>query len=398
MNTNVYVTDPFGKPILDGSLNDFISLDYGQREMEIGQLDIKLPFSHSPYKFGWQNRIYIWEEGVLAGETFWLIDKLEIGTDKNGGSVWTVNASDVNVLFKHRNALDYSGTPRTDKIGEAGKLMVEIMREAFGVDALGGLLATNPARDISQWLDIAPCNVTTPIVYKAFAYQEIYSTLVKIAQDAIERGTYISFGIVAKSVNKLEFRVYIGQRGIDRRNQITLSSDDENLSVVQYTENYTDVATAVLAAGQGEEILRETVYVVDQSRIEKGPFSYIEAFRDARHIADSDKLITEANTRLNEGQPVISAKADVQERYDAVFGVHFGFGDYVTVKVDEKLFEARVKAYNVSIAEGNRTVQIALEGTPRATRPLGVLDGIQYLGMTEVPLASSGVDDGIDEP
>jgi len=389
MNLNIYVTDPFGNTLPDGSLNDFISLDFGQSEMEVGKLSIKLSYTHAPHKFAWHNRIYIWEDGVLAGETFWLIDRVESETDSNGGSVWVVQATDVNVLFTHRNALDYSGTPRTDKIGEAGQLMVEIMREAFGVDALGGLLATNPARDISQFLDIAPCNVTTPIVYKAFAYQEIYSTLVKIAQDAIERGTYVSFGIVAKSVNKLEFRVYVGQRGVDRRDQITLTSDSENLSSVQYTENYSDVATAVLAAGQGEEILRETAYVVDQARVEKSPFGYIEAFRDARHIADPDKLITEANTRLNEGQPVISAKADVQERYDAVFGVHFGFGDYVTVKVDEKLFEARVKAYNVSIAEGNRTVQIALEGTPRATRPLGVLDGIQYLGMMEIPFGAA---------
>lgn len=366
---NVYVENAWGTPISDGSLNDFITLEYGKSEMEVGKLDITLPYrDHLAEKFSFHNRIYVWNEGILEGGAFWLVDRVNIETDERGGNTWHVGASCPNAILTYRHALDYANTPRTDKIGEAAQVMRDIMVEAFGTEALGGLLATNQARDISAHLDIPPVGFSSPIVYKAFAYQQIYSTLVYLAESSIERGTYLTFDTVLGESGKLEFRIYRDQRGIDRRDTLVLSVDTENLSGAQYEEDYADVATAVLVAGKGEELLRETVYVVDQARITQSPFGYIEAFRDQRNIDDIDRLTTEANARLNEGRGRVSMRADIQERPDATFGVHFGFGDFVTARIGDKLFEGRLKGYVISVSEGTRKVAVRFEGTPRAQR------------------------------
>lgn len=384
------MTNPYGEAVADGSLDDCISLDYSRREFEVGKLQIVLPIHHSPTKFRWHNRIYVFYEGGMEGETFWLLQKVSIEMDSSGGMVWVIIATDLMILPKSRHAIMYADTPYTLKVGEVGNVLEEIVRENLGEDATTGLIATNPARDISSLLEIQGVEVTTPLVYKAFAYQNILSTMVKVCQDSIERGMYVGFDFTANTQDRIAFRIYINQRGRDLRETVVLALAYESLTGAKYTENHEDVVTAVAAAGQGEEISRDVVYVVDQDRINQSPFGYIEGFKDARNLSDIDRLTTEANTVLNEGRPYIVVQVNLEERPGALFGVDFGFGDRVSVQIDDKFFECRIAAYRVSVQGNERKVQVSLEGTPRIKRLLSgqmrqVLGEIEYLTQNETP-------------
>ena len=382
----IYITNPHGVRFADGYVNQAISLDYGKREFEVGKLVITLPDTFPSYLFAQHNRVYVWEEGKLAGETFWLIAETEWQSDAQGGWIVKVTAIDLIALLTYRYAVDYSGDPRTIAIGTAADVVFRIVTEALGADALDGLIADNPARDISAYLDIGAPPPDTPLVFKTFAWQQILSTITAICQTSIEFGTYLTFDVVVQNNGKPQFRIYKNQRGIDRRGIITLSPEYENLTNVTYKTDWSKIATAVVAAGQGEEEDRATVYVVDQSRINLSPFGYIEYFRDARHIEDLTALENEALSRLNDGRPLIYATADLVERGDSLWGVHFGYGDQVTVAIRDALFDCRIRAYNVSYADGQKKVSVALEGQFRALRNQSIEDRFTYLAQNERPL------------
>lgn len=385
LDYNIVMTDPFGRSYPDRYLNDFISLVYGRHEMEVGQLVIDLPDTHPPYTYRQHNRIYVWDGNALAGDVFWLVTKVERRMDENGGWVNQVTATDPNVLLTYRYAMDYSGDPRTVVIGECAQAIYEIVTNQLGIDATGSAIATNPARDISAYFEVSAPPTGTPLAFKTFAWQQLLSTIAALCQTSFEQGVYLTFDIVRLNNDKLQFRLYTGQRGIDRRGIITLSDERESLSNIRYVTDWTEAATAVVAAGQGEESDREVVYVVDQTRINDSPFGYIESFRDARHIDDLTHLQTEAYARLNDGRPRIFAQAALQERADSRWGIHFNFGDQVTVAVQDALFDARIRGFEVSVRDGDRTVKVDLEGQFRAYRRWTVAQQLNYLAMNESP-------------
>lgn len=389
-NYRIYVTDPYGVQVADSSLDDCLLLNYSRREFTVGQLEISVPQRHSPNKFSFHNRIYVYYEGRLEGETFWLITNIIEGSDENGGKTWVVQAVDLMTLPKSRRAFDYADTPRTLKVGEAAAVLYEIVNENLGKDANAGLIALNPARNLSAYLEVRGLEATTPLIYKAFAWQEILATMIKICQDSIERGQYLSFDFTAGDQEKIVFQMYLDQRGRDLRGQVVLSPDYETLSNAEFEEDSSEVATAVVVAGQGEEVDREIVYVEDIERINLSPFGYIEKFRDARHLSDPDSLTSEAYTTLNDSRPVQLLRGDLQERPDAIFGVHYGFGDRVSAQIGDKGFDCRITAFSVSVTSNERQVKVDLEGTPRALRPLSasslvVLGELDYLALNETP-------------
>lgn len=368
MSYDLIVTDPYGKPLEGGRITGAISFRYGQREMEVTKLTIILPDTFPDYLFEYHNRIYVYYRGKLEGDIFWLIDDVTRQMDAEGGWTVTVTAVTPLSLLTKRYAMDYSGTPRTVGIGEAAEVIWTIVYNAIGAGALGGLIVDHPARDISAFIELSPPPPDTPPAYKAFAWQQTLSTIVAIAQSSYERGTYLSFDITVQPNGKLRFQIYKDQRGIDRRNIITLSEEMGNLANIRHKTDYSKVATAVVAAGQGEELEREVVYVHDDERISKSPFGYSEYFRDARHIKELDALEEEAQSRLNDGRPHLFVQADFVERADTVWGVHVGFGDRVIAAVSGELFDCRIRAYEVTVADGNRDVRVELEGEPRLRR------------------------------
>lgn len=103
----------------------------------------------------------------------------------------------------------------------------------------------------------------------------------------------IGFKVTLNSNNQFVFDLFTG---IDRTyNQnvnpwVIFSDKYDNLLSSEYEENYRNIATAVLVAGEGEGIDRKTQWVTDGST----GLGRFEVYKDQRQIQSNDGEITEA--------------------------------------------------------------------------------------------------------
>ena len=93
--------------------------------------------------------------------------------------------------------------------------------------------------------------------------------------------------------NQFVFQLYSGEdRTYDQSvNPVVIFSDlYDNLLSAEYEENYRDIATAVLVAGEGEGTDRRTKWVTDGST----GLNRHEVYKDQRNIQSDDGTITDA--------------------------------------------------------------------------------------------------------
>ena len=102
----------------------------------------------------------------------------------------------------------------------------------------------------------------------------------------------IGYKVTLNLNNEFVFQLY---EGIDRtydqnvNSWVIFSDTYDNLLSSQYEENYKDIATAVLVAGEGEGLDRKTVWVTDGST----GLARHEVYKDQRNIQSNDGEISE---------------------------------------------------------------------------------------------------------
>ena len=103
----------------------------------------------------------------------------------------------------------------------------------------------------------------------------------------------IGFKTTLNSNNQFVFQLF---KGVDRTydqsvNPWVIFSDKyDNLLSSEYEENYMDIATAVLVAGEGEGLERKTIWVTDGST----GLARHELYKDQRQLQSDDGEITDA--------------------------------------------------------------------------------------------------------
>jgi hypothetical protein len=354
---SVFLADQYGTRLADAS--NFLTLSYTRVVNDIGSLSLVLPGDYpSQYIIAPDGRIEVWRKldsgrEYLDTDTVWLIKKVTQKLDARGMRTILVEAvTPLSVLREPGRMVNYvAGSPQaTYAAAAADDQIKEVARDNIGTDATG-------SRNISAYISIDANTGQGVSVAKSFAFRDCLAVMQEFADASTQAGTYCAFDIVATTPTTLTFRTFTGQRGVDHRfpsgnNPVLLSPEMGNLGETELTQDWSEEITYVQAGGKGEGQQRLLASAQDDARIALSPFGLREYFQDATQYATTTGLSAEAEAVVRTGRARQVFKGRVLDTRDTQYGVHWGWGDYVTAQAFGQLIDCRIDAITVSVQSG----------------------------------------------
>lgn len=347
-------------------LNDYTSLEFVRIVNNVGALTIVLPAtSYTLDEFQIDGHIAIFRRPVggawaLEGETIWFVRRITHTLSPNGEALIKLLAYDAIHLLQRAIVAYAAGSAQADKAGAADDMMKAIVRENLGD------LATDTARDISNYLSVAPYLGLGPFIDKRFAWKNVLQVLKEIADTSAQTSTtsYLAFDIVATTVETLQFRTYMNQRGKDRRypgsSYYPIGSEHGNLVNVERVYDYSNEWNFVYAGGQGEEEDRDIETASDDFAIAVSPLNRIEKFHNATQAETTAQLQDEARRALWPGVRQITYSGDIESVDE--YGVKWGWGDFVTADFGGIYApDCRIESVKISVSGGIEKISTRLK-------------------------------------
>lgn len=361
--------DPFGTFLCQ--LDGFTSLDYARVVNGAGALSIQIPPFYDQFIFLGKdikpdNRIEIRRSingqiFYLDTDTQWLIRGAQKILKGTGERYTVIKAKDANDLLDRRIVAYASGSAQAEKTAVADNLIKAIVRENLGSSA------TDTARDWSSYLAVQADLSLAPSIGKAFSRRNVLQVLQEIALSSYQTGTYLAFDVVATSQSQLEFRTYIGQRGIDHRwptstSPLLFGAEFGNLTDIVRGYDHSEEVTYGYSGGQGQGASRAIGTASDSVRIGQSPFGRIEQFSDARQTSSATLLADEADMIVKNGLPKNIFEARIIDTPQATYGLHYGFGDYVTAVFEGESIDCRIEKIRIQVKDGQETITTKIVG------------------------------------
>lgn len=349
ITNTIFIDDALGNRL--ESPRDYAGFEYAVTENGVCALTITLPGRYPLSLFKKDGVIELWRS-IDGGAPYldtgrvWLQRRWK-KTIKKSTRTWQVGCVDLNHLLTRR-FVDYpSGiitiAPGQDTASEkkqaADDMGKQIVRENLGANAAPAV------RKIDTWLAVQANASAAPSMSKAFSERNVLTVLQEIAQASFNNGTYLVFDTVCSvppgsgSAMQFEFRSYTGQRGVDHRfpggnPPLLLGPDFGNLDDVEYDEDATNEATRSIVGGQGQGQARNFRRKDDAARQGESPFALIETFKNATGISTNAGLDNEADALLKSMLPRKTLVGKIVPTSGLIYGVHYGWGDFVTAQVD----------------------------------------------------------------
>lgn len=379
----VIVSSTIGLQLITISDDSILGLEYSRSVNKVGVLKLMLDALEFPPDSGlWgrDTRLFVLRNtgrvgSQIAGDTTWFVRRIQI-LDKAGESEkLIITAFDgISLLSRHIVAYPSNAEPPnqayTEKDGQASSLMFEVVRENMIDLMLVG------ARSFAPYLTYWQNPFAGPNLKISIAWNNCLDVLQEIAALSAAQGVYLAFDVISTNSNNLIFRVYNNQRGTDKRQSVqptpadpnifysvTLSVDNGSLSEVLSDLDYSNEITHIYIGGQGTGTERVFVDLGDPTRDTLTPFNRIEEFRSASgdfgHGDDPFQLL-EAARYLREGRPREQWTASVDQTPQLQFGVHYGYGDYVSIQVGRSIYDARIDAFRVTYGTEGERIDVKL--------------------------------------
>jgi hypothetical protein len=362
----VWLNTPEGHHI--ASLDEFYSLHAARAVNQIGVLELTIP---DAFPYGWLRRdlqievIRKPERGAaqLLTDTVWLLRSW--GQARNEGAIqYTLSAVSLTELLSRRIVYAAPGSAEADKSDAADDMLKAIVRESMGA------LVGDSARSLTKWLSVAADTGQAPNVAKKFGYRNVLACAQEICDTSTALGTPLYFDIIAASASAWVFQTYIGQRGVDRTasGMSTLAIGEESgvLANPSLAEDYSDEVTYCYAGGHGVGTARiiGTAPRSDSSEVSRlgaSPFNRRESFIDVRNgYATLESAQYEAEAELRRLRPRRTFTGRIIDTDGASFGVHWGWGDRLTVTFNGALADCVVSAIDISVSRDTETLGATL--------------------------------------
>lgn len=369
-----YLTDPYGVKLGDAS--NFISLKHTRTTNDVSSATLVLPYKSNHFRTfnpllikAPDGRLEIWrrqqstERVILATDTIWLIKKMDYDRDDRGRETIIIEAdTPLSVLREPGRMVNYTtanaNSSVTDSLDDAIKF---VARTNIGSSA-------DASRDLSAYISIAPDLGLAPSDSKSFAWRDCLKTMQELANTSAQQGVYLAFDIVAVySDTLMELRTYTQQRGVDHRfpsglNPVIISPDFGNMGECTLSYDWRNEITYAQAGGRGEGAARLLASAQDDTRIGASPFGLREKFVNATMYTTTTGLQAEAESVVRTGRPKTIFRGRILDVPGCRYGVHWGWGDYVTVQAFGLSFDARIEAVTVTVKDGKETIDAWVRG------------------------------------
>lgn len=352
--------------LLTGRDGDALKLDYARTQGSVGAMVVDLPNKY-PKEWFEQDNYFEVGRSIDGGpfdihlDTRWLINARE-KPYRSGSYRWVITALDATSLVKWRTVAHYKGEAYSKKSGRGDDLMKAFMREnctatAIAYSNLSGFSLIPPQRQINNLTIEADTSQGALMDYEG-QHKRLSDVFADIAKTSQGKGTWLGWD-VAWDGNSNIFRTYTGQRGTDRRADLTLRPGyglgDGSLKI-DWSESY----TVVFAGGDGANNARNVVVAIDQQRLADSPHAWREVFQDAKDKSGLTYIQDDALPRLREGRPKYSLAAQVIQQENLVFGRDYDYGDQLGVEFDGESFDARFSGARVVVEGGKDQITIGL--------------------------------------
>lgn len=364
----IVLRDPFGNQL--AIIDDFISLDYVRVVNGIGSLTLTLSKKYDTLLFVGSdikvdNRLEVQRQigngnFYLDTQMQWLIRAGQKTLDSKGQRLTVLNALCLNTMLTRRIVAYIAGSAQADKTTFADDMMKAIVNENLGASA------TDVNRIINAlYLSVQGNASAAQSIAKAFSRRILLPILQELALASYQAGTYLAFDMVANTNALFEFRTYIGQRGIDRRQSsaspVLLGPEFGNLTNVVRGYDHTQEVTFGYAGGQGIGASRIVGTATDAVRVNASPFNRIEKFLDGRQSSDVTHLNNDANNLVKDGLPKNTFKAEIVDTPATTYGLHYNFGDYVTAIFEGETIDCRIEQVRVTVKNKDEVIKATVQ-------------------------------------
>lgn len=277
--------------------------------------------------------------------------------ERQGVKVYVYTAYGALSLLDRRLVGAYAGSAGAAKSGAADTILKAYVADAFNTNAWNGY-RFNP---MTINASIAP----VISISRSFAWQ----TLTKVAEEITQtlyntNGTRLYYDIEQETSGP-EFKVFVGQRGTDRRkgtipNPMIFSPEKGNITNVEVEESWENEATFIYVGGKGNEATRLVVGVENATAQAETPYSSAELFLNATNLSTTADLQNAGRAALTANRYTRRFTADIVQTTGAVFGLDWEWGDYVTAYYDGVTYDARIEAVRLKWERGRETVDARL--------------------------------------
>lgn len=369
-NYQLVLRDPFGNQL--AVIDDFISLDYVRVTNGIGSLTLTLSKKYDALLFiggdvKVDNRLEVQRQigngnFYLDTQMQWLIRAGQKTLDDTGQRLTIINALCLNTMLNRRIVAYATGSAQADKTTFADDMMKAIVAENLGASAV------DTARTINAlYLAVQGNAGAAQNIAKAFSRRILLPILQELALASYQAGTYLAFDMVANTNALFEFRTYIGQRGIDRRqssaNPVLLGPEFGNLTNVVRGYDHIQEVTYGYAGGQGVGASRLIGTATDANRVNASPFNRIEKFLDGRLSTDLTHLNNDANSLVKDGLPKNTFKAEIVDTPATTYGLHYNFGDFVTAIFEGETIDCRIEQVRVTVKNKDELIKAVVQAS-----------------------------------
>lgn len=366
----IWLSTPFGVRSYVLPLEAVTSLSYSRSVNAVGSLSIECIRSAIPDSWAVEDaRAELWrkpEGGIptLEGEGPWLLSKAGKVTKADGSKLWRFNFENLMTLLQRRCVLYYANTAnRSSYTATAENLLKDVFfRNFYTSDSPWNTVGSVTSRSWSTYMALAAVQNIGPSTTKQFAWRNVLPVMQEVAKSSAANGTPMFFDLV-QSGSLFEYRVYTGQRGVDRSGSLIISPERGSLGGdVESTTDWSNTATVVLAGGQGQDAARLIGSASNATAAARSPFGRREAFVDATQVTTSGALATEAYQELQARRAKRTLSGELVSVPGAVYGIDWGFGDKLTAEFENERFTATVDAVAVSLIAGNEDIKAAIRG------------------------------------
>jgi hypothetical protein len=360
----IQYTDPFGNQKAVFTIDDFISLEYGKKEGEVGSLYIDFPPIFKTGFFVPEGRFYVYRRmnsGIfeLDMDTVWFIRLIRYKTDEQGKRYIHILAHDAIEIIDRRIVAYNADTPYSDKTGNADSVIKLIMRENFGD------LCEDTWRNISDYLLIdKDAGVAPSITIKDLARRKILPIFQEICAMSKEKGMYLTFDL-SPIDEELQFKTYVGQRGVNRgsnsKSPLVLTMESDTLSYASIADDHTDEYNFIYAGGTGVKNNRVIKTLYDNKLMAISPYNRCEDFISAGTSEDQtdEDIDNLCKSRLSETRPKIVLNGHIQQSKDCSYGVHYGFGDIITIVYNGISLDVHIDTVSIKVdTNGKETITV----------------------------------------
>jgi hypothetical protein len=346
--------DPWGEQITSLSDGDIFRMEY------YGSLILELPPYFPPGFFKTDGKIEVWRtpagnKQYLEGDTVFFIRKTIYKTDEQGREVVHILAHDAVQLLDRRIVAYDKGTAESEVTDFADDMMKVVVDKNFISDV------DTTRNIISTYLTLQPQWGLAPSITKDFAWQKVLPLFQDICEQSATKGTNLYFDMVYTSPTSVEFRTFIGQRGVNRgltsKYPYIVGTDGFGMGYASISFDHTNEATFIYAGGRGPAEDRIFKTALDVNRISQSPFGRIEDFIDSDSDVDAS-IQADADAQLRLKLSKFAVNGHIEQGPTSMYGIHYGFGDIIVAQYKGYSVDVHLDTIRIEIADKQETISI----------------------------------------